>query len=140
MGLDMYAYAVNKKLMGDSEIDINTDTLITKAKANGIKGEPNDVNTDFDYWRKFNNLHGWMERLYRSKGGTKEFNCVGVVVNAEDLKKLREDAATLEPTSGFFFGQCSPMTAEDVQEVNAFCDKAEKAIADGYVIVYDSWW
>ena len=38
------------------------------------------------YWRKHNALHGWMESLYRKKGGTEEFNCIPVELNKTDLE------------------------------------------------------
>lgn len=56
------------------------------------------------YFRKFNALQGWMEDLYRSKGGTEEFNCVAVELTGEDLNRLYDDLNNnrLEPRSGFF--------------------------------------
>jgi hypothetical protein len=50
MGLDMYARTTNAKLKSPVDFD-ETD------------------GTEFHYWRKHPDLHGWMERLYREKGG-----------------------------------------------------------------------
>ena len=59
MGLDQYATAIK----GEDEISL---------------GE----------WRKHPNLQGWMENLWRSKGGEGEFNCVQVELNGDDLQRF----------------------------------------------------
>lgn len=56
MGLDMYANTTKRRLQ--SSIDFPT----------------RDADEQIHYWRKHPNLHGWMERLYRTKGGQKDFN------------------------------------------------------------------
>lgn len=131
MGLDMYAYRVAKEnAIGDFEIasDAENQLLIE--------------DRDFAYWRKFNALHGWMERLYREKGGDAEsFNCIVVRLTEEDLDKLAADAraGNLTPTSGFFFGE-QTIEPEDLEEVYAFVGKALGAIKAGDAVYYDSWW
>ena len=41
---------------------------------------------------KHPNLHGWMERLYRTRGGKEDkFNCVNIQLTADDLQKLKAD-------------------------------------------------
>lgn len=91
MGLDMYA--------------LQTDAPITQA---GFK-EPEHC-TEVSYWRKHPNLHGWMEELYYRKGGSKEFNCESVRIDAADLDALEQVIASdaLPPMSGFFFGHSRP--------------------------------
>lgn len=137
MGLDMYAHSVKADLKG-KEVDILYSELFedqTEARKDGR------INTEFAYWRKFNNLHGWMHRLYNSKGGADpDFNCVNVNVNLEDLAQLEKDAAGLEPTGGFLFGSYDAMTVEDVEEVQEFVARAKAEIADGRVVLYSSWW
>ena len=137
MGLDMYAHSVKADLKG-KEVDIVYKELfedVEMAYQDGL------INQDFAYWRKFNNLHGWMHRLYDSKGGAdSDFNCVNVNLNLEDLVQLEKDAAGLEPTSGFFFGSRDAMTVEDVEEVQEFVARAKAEIADGRVVLYSSWW
>ena len=47
---------------------------------------------ELHYWRKHPNLHGWMEAIYRAKGGEDEnFNCVNLLLTAEDLDHLEAD-------------------------------------------------
>lgn len=92
------------------------------------------------YWRKHPNLQGWMENLYREKGGTEEFNCVDVELTLEDLDEL-EAAITgtaLPETCGFFFGENSDdyYKDKDLQ----FIEQARREIEDGYKVVYSSWW
>ncbi|WP_457663197.1 phosphoglycerate kinase [Sinorhizobium medicae] len=99
-----------------------------------------DEAVELHYWRKHPNLHGWMEQLYRAKGGTKpDFNCVALQLTAEDLDKLeqaiREDA--LPQTSGFFFGASDGSEKEDDL---AFVAKAREALSTGHTVIYDSWW
>ena len=56
----MYAYTAPKAAI-TSEVNFKLDDLP-------------DVE-QIHYWRKHPNLHGWMEDLYRAKGGAAEFNC-----------------------------------------------------------------
>ena len=120
MGLDMYAYSAPK---GEDPRDDNVKT------------------TELAYWRKFNALHGWMEDLYREKGGTAEFNCVPVKLELEDLDRLETvlEGGKLEPRTGFFFG-AQEVWPEDVESAQRFIADARDAIADGRDVYYDSWW
>jgi hypothetical protein len=125
MGLDMYAFSVSQELAGDVEVDFKSD----------------DQEQLF-YWRKFNALHGWMEDLYRSKGGTKDdFNCTTVCLDLKDLDRLEMDAGNnkLVPRSGFFFGSQN-IYPEDMETVAEFVAKAREAITEGKAVFYDSWW
>lgn len=68
------------------------------------------------YWREHPNLHGWMERLYREKGGQDaSFNCVKLVPTAEDLGRLEVDvrARNLPRASGLLFGESDGSEVED---------------------------
>lgn len=120
MGLDMYAH-----------YDFEAPATPVDFKVE----DPGELH----YWRKHPNLHGWMEQLYRAKGGTQEFNCVNLQLTAEDLDRLEAAIRdrTLPDTEGFFFG------ASDGSEVEgdlAFIAKARKALADGLTVFYSSWW
>lgn len=96
---------------------------------------------EFAYWRKFNHLHGWMEQLYREKGGQSEcFNLVTVRVDRPDLDKLETQASQLSPKSGFFFGDTRPMERDDVEAILQFVRQAREAIDKGHAVFYDSWW
>lgn len=128
MGLDMYAFAVRKE---DA-----IDALTIRSDADG-RGEM----TELFYWRKHHDLHGWMENLYRSKGGKETFNCAPVRLTEDDLNDLQSDLleGTLPETTGFFFGN-NPPDDETLKEDLQFIQKARDAIRDGFTVYYDSWW
>jgi hypothetical protein len=74
--------------------------------ASPVDFEPG-ASRELAYWRKQPNLHGWMEHLFRAKGGTAEdFNSVNLQLDAADLDALEHAirSRTLPPTTGFFFG------------------------------------
>jgi len=133
MGLDMFAYAVK------NEGDFNSDER-----------------EELAYWRKHNALHAWMWDLWEEKGKPEfdpetmggsfgEFNCAPVRLESQDLDRL--EAAVigrkLTPTGGFFWGD-TDYSEEDWayyrKEDLAFIKKAKKAIDDGLVVYYNSWW
>jgi hypothetical protein len=126
MGLDMYAFIVDADGVGDKVTDVALG----------------DTATEICYWRKFNALHGWMEDLYRQKGGSKEsFNCTTVRLTANDLDRLEMDTGNnkLVPVNGFFFG-VQEIDSEDLESVSDFVKVARQALADGKAVFYDSWW
>jgi len=119
MGLDQYAY-----------------------RASAIESNENkdEQREEIAYWRKHPNLQGWMESLYREKGGEGEFNCVDVELTLEDLDNLlstvNEDS--LPETQGFFYGENSDNFYR--QEDLEFIQAAKDAIDDGDKVYYTSWW
>lgn len=127
MGFDMYAKSVPATAVGYQQIDID---LLEDVEV-----------THLAQWRKFNQLHGWMEDLYRSKGGEKEFNCVAVRLMPEDLDNLAEWLLVEDKTSrpGFFFGT-GDIYPEDITTTQKFVQDAHSAIAEGQAVLYDSWW
>lgn len=134
MGLDMYAFAVNKM---DCTIIDNREVLLKESEENIVE--------QLAYWRKHNALHGWMEQLYRDKGGMEEFNCINLLLTKEDVNRLETDIdnRALIPVSGFFL--CSTnYTEEDWEEVTrpdeAFIQLAKDALSEGYIVFYSSWW
>ena len=130
MGLDMYAFRVKAEDVID-DFNVREETDGRKEKLEELA-----------YWRKHHDLHGWMERLYRSKGGDKEsFNCVPVRLTKADLDLLEHDVLnnTLPETQGFFFGT-NPPDDESMKNDIEFITKAKIAIADGDAVYYDSWW
>lgn len=162
MGLDMYAYKVKADVIGDAQVDINLAIELQKyLEIQGVFGigadletsmetrnkvyeeakERNLVNLEFDYWRKFNALHGWMHDLYEKKGGEDpNFNCNTVRLTLEDLDSLESEAKDLKAIDGFFFGGLDDLTIVDFADIQAFVDRSREAIKDGYAIIYDSWW
>lgn len=132
MGLDMYAKVTAKRPPQDVDFFVENEQR---------------CDDDLHYWRKHPNLHGWMEALYRKKGGQGEpgmdgddtFNLVPVVIDAADLDQLEKDLAGggLPETVGFFFGQSQP---EDIESDREFITKARAAIAAGKTVYYFAWW
>ena len=96
------------------------------------------------YWRKHNRLQGWMENLYREKGGTGDFNCVDVELTLEDLDQLEAaiNDMDLPETHGFFFGTDSYVDYEEWYKDGdlKFIADARKAINAGKTVTYSSWW
>lgn len=121
MGLDMYAFTTTQKPAQPVDFEDDSEEQI-------------------HYWRKHPNLHGWMERLYRAKGGTEEmFNCVNVELTAADLDALENviKENKLPETCGFFFGETDGSEREDDL---AFIAKARAVLAEGRYVYYTSWW
>lgn len=139
MGLDMYAYTADANLVGDDQLNPNLSDESGDRRA--------DVNGDFAYWRKFNHLHGWMERLYKRLGGTDRFNCVPIRLLPQDIDQLEADlTATLSgernalpATAGSFFGG-TDVDPRDIEDLKAFIANSRKAFTDGLAVIYDSWW
>lgn len=136
MGLDMYAYTCDAEEIKDQQVDIQLyDDDGNQLIAN--------LDREFAYWRKFNNLHGFMESLYKRKGGKDDsFNCNIVRLMPEDIDVL-ESLATLKalpPTEGFFFGATNPLDDDDKEEILDFVKKSRAAFTEGKAVLYDSWW
>ncbi|MGG6898839.1 hypothetical protein [Rhizobium sp. BR 315] len=97
MGLDMFAYTTTTK--PETPVDFEVDNA-----------------QRLHYWRKHPNLHGWMERLYRNKGGSDDdFDLVPLELVAEDLDTLESDikAKALPKTRGLFFGESDGSEMQD---------------------------
>ena len=102
MGLDMYAYVAAK---AGAQAEFNEGATWDKEKGamvNPTVTEPREI----AYWRKHPNLHGWMQRLWESKGNSGEFNGDELELTWDDLEQLEQDIRNknLPDTSGFFFG------------------------------------
>lgn len=125
MGLDMFAFTIPADLA-------SRDVDMKLSKLRGV--------TELHYWRKHPNLHGWMEHLYRQKGGKDpNFNCATLRLTLGDLAVLEADitAGRLPETSGFFFGESDGSEKDDDL---TFVADARAAIAEGKAVYYDSWW
>jgi hypothetical protein len=102
MGLDMYAYVAAK---AGAQSEFSEGSHWDKEK--GVMVNPNATEPrEIAYWRKHPNLHGWMQRLWESKGNSGEFNGDELELTWEDLEQLEQDIRNknLPDTSGFFFG------------------------------------
>lgn len=134
----MYAFKTKAKFTKDTGFN---DEIFGKDENGEIDFEGLIVDTEeIAYWRKHPDLHGWMEQLYRKKGGTEtSFNGDPVLLTEEDIDDLKITVLTrsLPSTSGFFFG-------DSKQEINfedlEFIEKAKQAIKEGYTLYYDSSW
>ncbi|MDK1389417.1 phosphoglycerate kinase [Sinorhizobium sp. 7-81] len=121
MGLDMYACTLRQSPAVPVDFDVGDAVAL-------------------HYWRKHPNLHGWMEALYREKGGTQaDFNCVNLQLSAEDLDRLEVAIRNrrLPHTEGFFFGVSD---GSELDDDLAFIAKAREAVAAGLVVFYTAWW
>ena len=121
MGLDMYAYAANKT---DAEaVDSNYTTQ------------------ELAYWRKHPNLHGWMERLAKSKQVEyNTFNGVELELTYDDILLLEDDVKNgrLPSTTGFFFG--TPADDYYLQQDLEFIKNAKAELFLGLRVFYNSSW
>lgn len=170
MGLDMYAYTIDSRLLDEEwETDCNvgkfarravgfldlTDYQIDKlsdedrkaywnkrSEADRLAKEKGFIDLDFYYWRKFNALHGWMSNLYFAKGGTdQDFNCNTVKLTLDDLENLMLDAEKGKlKPTQGFFFGAQVVEPEDIESVFDFAYKAKEAIRNGKTVFYDSWY
>jgi hypothetical protein len=102
MGLDMYAYVAAR---AGAQAEFSEGAHWDKEK--GAMVNPNATEPrEIAYWRKHPNLHGWMQRLWESKGNSGEFNGDELELTWEDLDQLEQAIRNkkLPDTSGFFFG------------------------------------
>ena len=128
MGLDQFAYKTRVK--PGKSVDFQDEVYKDEVEREEIH-----------YWRKHPNVHGFMEDLYREKGGESDFNCRPVELTQEDIDSLAKSILDQElpKTSGFFFGQSYGDEEEENDDLE-FCKKASEAIKEGYTVFYDSWW
>ena len=117
-------------------------------------GKPSKTIKEITDWRKHNRLHGWFTELwvdkgcpYDGEGDPDAFNCVPLTLTKEDLLTLKEDILkrALPQTQGFFFGHDSYDWSNDELDEGEkydlrFIDKGIKAIDNGYIVIYNSWW
>ena len=137
MGLDMNAYRM--KFTPSKAVDFSEEIFGRDDRGELDYENPIVVAKEIAYWRKHPDLHGWMENLYREKGGREQsFNGDLVVLTLKDLDRLEEDILrkNLPKTSGFFFGESGEISLKDLE----FVLEARKAIQEGDTVFYDSSW
>lgn len=136
MGLDMYAYIANK---AGQQRDFY-DGAQWDPDANDYVNPNTPKPVEIAYWRKHPDLHGWMNRLWESRGNVGSFNCDELELTLEDLDDLQIAvmSGNLPPTQGFFFGNSSNdhYMAADLE----FITKARQAINEGLRVFYNSSW
>lgn len=127
MGLDMYAYKVDRKC--------NTPVIAKRL-------DKIDYEKIF-YWRKNRFMHNLIEGIFVKKGGTGEFNCVFVELDDKDINYIEK--AVLDGTidgmdaPGYYFGNLEYTDDSRAYDME-FVLKARQTIKDGYKVYYYSWW
>ena len=131
MGLDMYAYAAEKA----GKMDEHYEHYDWESGSSPVS-KPREI----AYWRKHPNLHGWMHRLWESKGNSGDFNGDELELTWEDLEQLEQDVQNknLPGTRGFFFGD----EADDHYRENdlKFIREAKAELFCGLKVFYNSSW
>jgi hypothetical protein len=136
MGLDMYAYVAKKRgqyneFYENAEFDGTT---------NDFESDTVTKPRELAYWRKHPSLHGWMEKLWESKGNKGVFNGVELELSWQDVDNL-ERAITygqLPFTEGFFFGK--PADNHYYEDDLKFCLNAKAELFLGLKVFYNSSW
>jgi hypothetical protein len=136
MGLDMYAYVAAK---AGAQADYDEGKAWNKEKGGMVNPsvtEPREI----AYWRKHPNLHGWMHRLWESRGNSGEFNGDELELTWEDLDQLEQDIRNkkLPGTSGFFFGNNADNEYRE-QDLKFVRDAKAEAFL-GLKVFYNSSW
>lgn len=136
MGLDMYAYVAARAGQQDefyegSELDKESGEYVNAKVSKPI---------EIAYWRKHPNLHGWMEQLYRERGGEGDFNGDELELFREDIDSLEQAVldGDLPATSGFFFGDAADdyYREQDLE----FIKEARAQLFLGLKVFYNSSW
>ena len=138
MGLDQYAYVANKAGQRAEFYESAAWDAVAGEFVNPNMTEPHEI----AYWRKHPNLQGWMEALYRAKGGTGEFNGDEVELTWEDVDMLEHDIKNgymaKMNTEGFFFG--NPSDDYYKEKDLKFCVDAKAELFLGRKVFYNSSW
>lgn len=138
MGLDQYAYLATKANAKTDWYDGATWCSETQDFVNSDPEAKKPV--ELAYWRKHPNLQGYFEELYQNRGGDGDFNHDELELTLDNLLDLEIAVKTksLPATSGFFFGVDAD---EHYYETDLkFISDARQAIADGFLVFYNSSW
>jgi hypothetical protein len=103
---------------------------------------------EIGYWRKHADLQGYMENIYISRGGDKEFNlvplyldkgdCENVIAYAKQELAKHAQGKDVEHTTGFFFGATDP--SDWTETIDKFEEVIKNTDFDNESVYYDSWW
>ena len=117
MGLDQTAYAIEK---------------------NGSE----ETSEELAYWRKHNALQGWMENLYRLRGGKGQLNCESLSLSSEDIDLLESIVKNneLPQTQGFFYGPDSSQDEHQKEITLEFIKSARSHLELGSKVYYSCSW
>lgn len=130
------------------------DKVESAKKAIKIYEEVEDIlielgdNHEVAYWRKHSDLNGYMEDLYREKGGEEEeFNCVPLYLTKEDIERIirdhkrhldEENDFTIGESRGFFWGATNQEDWED--SLKDFEKILEETDWDNETVYYSCWY
>ena len=135
MGLDAFATVVY------SSQDDTNELLITENPQQYLQSDNNNTPTneaDFAYWRNFDHLQYWMEKLFYQKGGTDEndFNGDYVKLSLIDLEKLWHDANLdqLDLLNNTLFKEKDYLTYPEQLESKIFVDINNEQMDDSNVL------
>lgn len=133
MGLDMYAYVAAKAGQNDEYWAQEGDDAVPGDQK---VSKPRRI----AYWRKHPNLHGWMHRLWESRGNEGDFNGDELELTAEDLDALELAVihGQLPATTGFFFG--NPVDEHYREQDLEFIKNARAELFMGLKVFYNSSW
>lgn len=130
----MYAYAAARA--GQQNEFYETGNYVDGEFVNTTVTKP----LELAYWRKHPNLHGWMHRLWESRGNDGDFNGDELELTAEDLDALELAVihSQLPATSGFFFG--NPSDEHYREQDLEFIKNARAELFMGLKVFYNSSW
>ena len=132
----MYAYVAAKaRAYGEFHEGAHWDKE-KGAMVNPSVTEPREI----AYWRKHPNLHGWMHRLWESRGNSGDFNGDELELTWDDLEQLEQDIRNknLPGTTGFFFG--NDADDEYREQDLKFVREAKAEAFLGLRVFYNSSW
>ena len=149
MGLDMYAYTAARAGQQNDYYSDDGEYVDGEWKPKNGVPKPREI----AYWRKHPNLHGWMERLWESKGQPgidhsdpdpmndgPMFNGIELELTWEDVDRLEQDLKSnkLPHTTGFFFGD--PSDDYYYEHDLEFVKNAKAELFLGLKVFYNSSW
>lgn len=133
MGLDAFATVVYS-----TQDDTNEVTEQPQQYSNLDNNHTPSNEADFAYWRNFDHLQYWMERLFYQKGGTDEndFNSDYVELSLIDLEKLWHDANLdqLDLLHNTLFKEKDYLTYPEQLESKIFVDINNEQMDDSNVL------
>lgn len=127
MGLDQYAWKVKEEVL--PLLEKGEENLKPKEYKKFQEGH-----IEIAYWRKHADLQAWFQEY---EGG-ECINCKRIWIDEHLLDELESDIKTknLPHGVGFFWGESDD---EDKKIDLAFIKKARKALKEGYLVYYFSW-
>ena len=95
---------------------------------------------EIHYWRNHFALHGWMEHLYREKGGKGSSSHFAVNLDSGDIRQLENDVVTGEIHDFDLAGVTRGAPCDQRVGEFGFIVEARKLIEAGFAVYYQAWW